>query len=100
MQLITTELEETIPMLYATEDIKLEDKRVYAKLFTPDTDWTWYIMELSIEERICFAMTQNDSCMEIGYTSIDELESIKGPLGLGVERDLGFTACKYSELKL
>ena len=34
-----------VPKLYETEDIALDDKYVYVKLFTPWSNWTWYIME-------------------------------------------------------
>ena len=29
-------------------------------------------------------------CPELGYVSLAEIESVKGPLGLGIERDLYF----------
>ena len=33
-------------------------------------------------------------CPELGYVSLSELESVRGRLGLPVERDLGFEADK------
>ena len=36
---------------------------------------------------------------ELGYFSLSELESIQGPWGLKVERDLYFTPLRLSEVK-
>ena len=98
MQLITKELEKIIPKLYATEDIKLENKTVYAKLFTPDANWAWWVLEINIEERIMFCYVQGMSD-ELGNVSLDELEEVKGPLGLKIERDLYFTPTRYGDIK-
>ena len=98
MQLITKELEELIPKMYSDENTKLEDKIVYAKLFTPDSNWTWWILEYDKAERICFAMVHGIE-KELGYVSITELESIKGPMGLKVERDLHFTPTRYGDIE-
>ncbi len=35
---------------------------------------------------------------EWGYTSLDELEAYKGPLGIGIERDLYWKEKKASEV--
>ena len=35
---------------------------------------------------------------ELGYFSLDELESIRGAWGLGIERDLMFEPMKASEV--
>jgi hypothetical protein len=32
-------------------------------------------------------------CPELGYVSLNELQSVNGRLGLGIERDLYFRAC-------
>ena len=36
---------------------------------------------------------------EMGYFSIDELAGFRGPLGLGIERDINFIPKKLSEIK-
>lgn len=96
--LITKELEKMIPMLYATEDVKLEEKIVYAKLFTPDSNWTWWILEYSSAEKLAFAMVDGFE-KELGYVSIEKLESIRGPLGLKIERDITFQPTMYRDIK-
>lgn len=96
--LMTKELEKKIPKLYATEDIKLENKMVYAKFFTPDANWTWWVLEYDKEDRILFCMVHGHE-NELGNVSLDELESVRGPLGLKIERDLHFTPTRYGDIE-
>ncbi len=98
MKLITTELEQTIPLLYATEDTPLDNKMVYAKFFTPDANWTWYVTEYDPTERLCFGYVIGHES-EWGYFSLDELESVRGPFGLEIERDIHFEPIVFSELQ-
>ena len=93
-QLIPTK--HSIPLLYATEEQK--DPIAYVKLFTPDSNWTWYITEYSKEENLCFGLVVGHET-ELGYFSIDELQAVRGPLGLKIERDLHFTPERLSVLK-
>lgn len=95
--LMTEELKKTIPKMYSSEDTKLEDKVVYAKFFTPDSNWTWFILEFDGEDTL-FAMVHGLS-KELGNVSLSELESVRGPLGLKVERDKYFNPTKYSEIE-
>jgi hypothetical protein len=93
--LIPKDLLDTIPKLYDTEDIK--DPIVHVKLFLDG--WTWYITELSIDEDICFGYVVSPFERELGYFSLNEIQSIKGSLGLEVERDLSFKPTKLSIIK-
>lgn len=45
MKLLTEELRKKLPPLYATEDANDGDKIVYVKFFTPDSSWTWFVLE-------------------------------------------------------
>jgi hypothetical protein len=85
--LISEDLLKTIPPLYSTED--QNDTLVYVKLFTPDSVFTWFIIECSIDGDTCYGYVQGFES-ELGYFSLEELKSIKGPLGLAVERDISF----------
>ncbi len=38
-------------------------------------------------------------CPELGYVSLNEMEAVKGPLGLGIERDLHWKAKKLREVR-
>jgi len=96
-KLIPNDLIFTIPDLYSTEN--QQDPICHIKLFTPDANWTWYITELSIEDRdTCFGYVVGLES-ELGYFSLSEIEAVRGNLGLFVERDLGFTPTKLSEVK-
>jgi len=95
--LMTEELKKTIPAMYSSESTKLEDKTVYAKFFTPDSNWTWFILEFDGEDTL-FAMVDGHE-KELGNVSLSELESVRGPLGLKVERDLHFTPKRYGDIE-
>lgn len=93
--LIPENLLKTIPKLYETEE--QNNPVVYVKLFLDA--WTWYITELSIDGDICFGYVISPFGAELGYFSLNEIKSIKGSLGLGVERDLSFKPTKLSIIK-
>lgn len=96
MKLLTKELIKQIPPTYSQEET--EDPICWAKLFTPWSYWTWYVIEFDPEENLCFGYVQGHEA-ELGYFDLDELEEIKGPLGLKIERDRHFTPTKFSEVK-
>ena len=64
------------------------------KLFTPDAGCTWLLSELDPEDPdIAFGLCDlGMGCPELGTVRISELESVRGKLGLPVERDRHFTA--------
>ena len=96
MKLLNDELIKALPPLYSTENIK--DPIVLCKFFTPDSSWSWYVLEFDKTNGIFFGYVCGFE-NELGYFSLEELESIKGQLGLGVERDLSFKAKKLSVIK-
>ena len=83
--LMPEKIAKDIPKLYETENV--EDPIAHVKLFTPDSSWTWWIMEADPEERLCFGLVIGNE-RELGYFSLRELEEVRGPLGLPIERDL------------
>jgi hypothetical protein len=95
MKLMTKELRKKIPPLYSQENVK--DPIVYAKYFMPDSHWTWYVLEFDGKDTF-FGYVDGDY-QELGYFSLTELESIRGPLGLEVERDLYWKPKPLSEVK-
>ena len=89
MKLLTEEIRKKLPKLYE-QDGKGGDAIAYVKLFSPDSNpWTWYITEGSQEgdDFIMFGLVDGLE-RELGYVSLKELQSVKGPLGLPIERDL------------
>lgn len=86
MKLITKELENRFSEVGSQEHIA--DPIVIAKFFTPVGSATWYATEYNPQDKICFGYVKGLGGDEFGYFSIEELESVKLPLGLKIERDL------------
>jgi len=96
-QLIPTKFLNKLPNLYDTENTK--DPICHIKLFTPDSNWTFYILEFSKEnQNIIFTYTIGLES-ELGYQSLEELSSVRGPLGLKIELDSSFTPTPLSQIK-
>ena len=89
MRLITPELEKQFPPLYSTEGNDPKEVKIIAKFFDPCSNWSWYATEFDSQDKIFFGLVKGFE-IEFGYFSLDELESIKGRFGLGIERDLYF----------
>lgn len=92
MMLLTKEIKNKLPKLYANESKEAKDVPVIVKFFTPTSNWTWYATEGEEQEDgdwLFFGYVRGFEG-ELGYFSLKELESVKGPLGLGVERDMYF----------
>lgn len=96
MKLLTKEISEKLPALYSQEQ-KGMDALAAVKFFTPDSNWTWYATEYDPIERLFFGLVQGFE-EELGYFSLDELETAKGPYGLGIERDLHFSPTPLRDL--
>ena len=85
MKLLTQEIRRKLPPLYSQE--KLGGKAVvHLKLFTPDSSWTWLATEFDGEDT--FFGLVDGHCKELGYFSLSELQSVRGPMGLPIERDM------------
>jgi hypothetical protein len=67
------------------------------KLFTPWGGATWLLSELDPEdEDIAFGLCDlGFGCPELGSVSLSELEAVRGPGGLAIERDLHFRVEGY-----
>ncbi len=98
MKLLTKELRAQLPGIYAqTEN---PDPMVYAKFFTPDAGWTWYVTEgQEDEDDFTFFGYVKGHCLELGYFSLKELQSVRGPMKLPIERDLHFESSPWSKVK-
>ncbi|MFK5936930.1 MAG: DUF2958 domain-containing protein [Sulfurimonas sp.] len=96
-KLIPQTLLSDIPDLYETENQL--DPIAHVKFFTPDSCFSWYVIELSKSDvNTCFGYVVGLES-ELGYFTLAELEAIHGPLGLSVERDLSFKPTPFSVLK-
>lgn len=95
-KLMTNELLKALPPLYSQENTP--DPIVHAKFFDPCGSWTWYAIEFDPVEGRFFGLVDGFE-RELGYFLLSELESIDGPLGLGIERDLYFKPRPLSEIR-
>jgi hypothetical protein len=94
MKLLTEELRRKLPPLYS-QDGKGGEAVVYTKYFTPTSNWTWYVTEgepvtddSGAELDFRFFGLVDGHFKELGYFNLSELESVNGPMGLPIERDL------------
>ncbi|MCL4266672.1 MAG: DUF2958 domain-containing protein [Anaerolineae bacterium] len=87
MELLPKEIREMMPKLYANEELGLQAQAL-VKFFTPDSNWAWYASEFDGED-LFFGLVIGFE-PELGYFSLAELESVKGSLGLPIERDLHY----------
>ena len=71
------------------------DFKPAVKLFTPDAQCTWLLTEIDEGTDLAFGLCDLGlGCPELGYVSLVELCTVRGKLGLPVERDLHFDANK------
>ena len=99
-KLMTKELGDTIPALYANEKVKDYDSVLApAKLFSPYSNWTWYITEWNAETGECFGLVEGVET-ELGYFSLDELAEVTvfGTVP-AVERDLYWKPTTLGEIR-
>jgi hypothetical protein len=97
MKLLTKALEKKLPAIYA-QDGKGDNAKAYVKFFAPWTNWTWYVTEYDPETGDCFGLVEGLE-RELGYFNLHELQAIKGPLGLKIERDTWFETTTLGEIK-
>ncbi|MBP3800421.1 MAG: DUF2958 domain-containing protein [Clostridia bacterium] len=94
MKLLTKELEEIFAKYPLGSQEKLGGKaKVIAKFFNPVGVGTWLILEADkLEngdyEMYGYANLGDDEMAEFGYINLSELQNLKLPLGLTIERDL------------
>jgi hypothetical protein len=103
MKLLTAAIRKILPKLYSGDSIPLEEKVAVVKFFDPCGRGTWYAFEGSPEEGdVTFfgyvVSPLGPDCDEMGNFSLNELQSVRNRLGLGIERDIHFTPTKMSEI--
>ena len=99
-KLMTKELGDTIPALYANENVEnFDDVLAAAKLFCPYADWTWYITEWDAETGLCFGLVEGLET-EIGYFELTEMAEATVLGGVpAVERDLYWKPKTIGEIR-
>jgi hypothetical protein len=92
MKLLTDEVLKAFQKQGKCDEKPANEVRVIAKFFNPCGAGTWYATEYNPEDKCFFGYVNliGKDCAELGYFSLDELEGLKLPFGLGIERDLHF----------
>ena len=93
MKLLTTDIIRKLPKFGATEKKKPEEVPIVVKFFTLWNKWAWYTIEGEKQEDgswLFFGWVHGDF-PELGYFSLTELEEVRGPMGLKIERDMHFS---------
>ena len=100
MKLLTKALIKQMPTLDETSEISIEESFAYVKFFNPMGNQQWFLTAYDPEENLAFGYVNlNDPQMaELGYISIEEIEAVKLPFGMGIERDRGFSKIPLTEV--
>lgn len=67
---------------------------VVAKFFNPAGSWSWYVMNQDPEDPDYLWGIVKGNEIEMGSFSLSELQQVRLPYGLGIERDLYFKPMK------
>ena len=70
------------------------DPAPVVKLFTPDAGAAWLLSEIDPDDHAFGLCDLGLGMPEIGWVSLGELATVRGGLGLSIERDLSFRAEK------
>jgi hypothetical protein len=94
MKLITEKLKQRF------KEVGRQDQNplIIAKFFDPAGSGTWYATEYDSETNICFGYVTGLAFDEWGSFSITEMEAIKRPFGLTIERDIHFKKIRFNTL--
>ena len=92
------ELLDILPAIGST-DGQGADAIALIKLFTPWSSWSWYLTEASRQgdDVLMFGLVDGH-VKELGYVSLNELISVRGPMGLPIERDLYWSPKKIGDI--
>ncbi|MBB3123314.1 hypothetical protein FHS04_000811 [Mesoflavibacter sabulilitoris] len=85
MKLITPEIEARFKEF--EEEQTPENPIFVAKFFNPVGSQTWYASTYDPKSNTCYGYVTGMAYDELGYFSIDELEALKLPYGVRIERD-------------
>lgn len=97
--LMTYEMLERVPELYAQEDVALADKEVYAAYIIPfRSNWTWYMTEYDRESGDAFGLVLGIE-PEWGYFNLEELKELNAQRLILEDFPKTFRELKDTELK-
>lgn len=102
MKLLTKEIENKLPKLYSNDEKNTPtlDQVVVARFFNPVGPGTWW----AIEGQPCgddftfYGIAHITTDADFGYFSLNELQSLELPLGMGIERDICFSPTRLGDI--
>jgi len=102
MKLLTKAIEKKLEKypLYS-QDGKGDNANIICKFFNPMGSGTWYVLEGEKQENgdwLFYGLIDLYE-REYGYFSLSELESVRLPFGMGIERDMCYTNRKVGDIK-
>jgi hypothetical protein len=97
MKLITPELQARF--LEIGEQAEESDPIIVAKFFNPVGSQSWWAISYDPKYNICFGYVTGMFVDELGSFSIDEMEAVRLPFGLRIERDIHFVECRLSDVQ-
>lgn len=93
--LLTHELRAALCRNADQSAIREQDHRPVVKFLLPGTGATWLFSELASDNDTLFGLADlGQGCPELGYASLAEIQSLRGPGRLLVERDRHFRPSK------
>ena len=98
MQLMTKKQEEQLVKNHELQNANPEKdmkNKAVIKLFNPTGIGTWYVSEYDPETKIAFGVADLGH-PEMGSFALWELEELKLPMGLKIERDKSFPENKHT----
>jgi hypothetical protein len=95
MKLLTKAIEKQLDKvpLGTHDQSRPEDMPIIAKFFTPDANWTWFVIEGEKEadgDWLFYGLVDGQE-EELGSFRLSDLEGVRGPWGLKIERDRLFS---------
>lgn len=92
MRLLTDEIKARL--IRNNVEARGADNIPVVKLFTPWANCTWIITDMEPDGRMFGLCDLGLGEPELGYVELHELQALRGPAGLRVERDLHWTPTK------
>ena len=94
MKLLTKEILKKFKTVGNQSNTKLEEQEIIVKFFNPSGAGSWYATEYNPETKIFFGWVSifGNPDDDAGYFSLKQLEELKLPFNLSIERDKYFGA--------
>lgn len=88
MKLVTKAIEKLLPEIGSTSELEAHQIKVPLKIFNPSGAGSWFITEANVVTGEAFGYVTGLAEDELGYIDLNELATVKGRFGLGMERDI------------